>query len=198
MPNLNVGLGLAIITITAANAATIKFGGGTCTGSGGQTCPAAGLGGIYYKCSNTFSGSCSNYAGTLIYYTGTNGGSGTSASPYILTGCSLSGCVCDSSVPWTSSGCGSACSYGLRAVPASATGQALYHQNTKCSYCGYNQYVYTFSPAPNVTVSQCNTCPNSGTSDGTGDITSCCLAANWTGSDDTGTFKCGSSTCYKN
>ncbi len=152
----------------------------------------------YYKCSNSFTAGCSNYAAAKISYTSRASGSGTSAAPYVLTNCSISACLCDASIPWTSSGCGSLCSYGLRAVPASATGDAAYHQNTTCEYCGYNQYIYTFSPATNVTVKQCNTCPNSGTSDGTGDITSCCLAANWTGNDTAGTFTCGSSACYKN
>ena len=181
-----------------AHAATIKFGS-ACYGSNEQTCPWAGDSSRYYKCANSFSySSCSNFAGVWINYTGTNGGAGTSANPYILTGCSFKGCLCSEDVVYTSSGCGGTCSYGLRPVPATATGEDRYHQNTTCDYCGYNQYKYTFYPAANVTVTQCYSCPNGGTSNGTGDITSCCVASGWTASDTTGTFTCGTSSCYSN
>ena len=186
------------MVVNAATAATLVFvntTGGSMSGSGTYINPSSNQ---YYKCSNSFTAGCSGFAAARISYSSRTSGSGTSSSPYVLTNCSISACLCDYTVVYTSSGCGSACSYGLRATPVSATGDAQYHQNTACNYCGYNNYVYSFSPAPGVTVKQCNTCPNGGTSDGTGDITSCCLAANWTGSDEKGPFKCGSSACYQN
>ncbi len=150
----------------------------------------------YYKCQNSFTAGCANYAGARFSYSSRTSGSGTSSSPYILTNCSISACLCSSDVIWSSTGCGSTCGYGLKPVPVTATGEAQYHQNTTCNYCGYNQYIqdYTAQGGPKM----CSTCPNGGTSNGTGDITSCCLAANWTGTDEKGTFKCGSSACYKN
>ncbi|MBR5566930.1 MAG: hypothetical protein IKW09_02375 [Alphaproteobacteria bacterium] len=188
MPNPIVGLSLAL-GITSAHAATILFANATGGAmSGGTSAVYINPGdNKYYKCTNTFTSCCSAYAAAKITYTSKTGGSGTSGSPYTLTGCSCSGCYCDYTVMWKSSGgCGSSCPNGMRAAPGNASGDAQYHQNTSCSYCPVNKYFE---------MGYCNNCPNNGYSDNP--TTSqgkevCYLKAGSTFSDEKGVGTCGS------
>lgn len=141
-------------------AATMQLGG-VSSGNTTQTMKAH-ANQYYYKCSNSVTISCSGYAGIQLTYTGQSGGSGTSLSPYVLTGCSNIICMCDRNSYKSSSGC-KECENDLWATPDTST----LHTNTSCEYCATDKLKISKSVAPGVYITACDTCPSNATCDGT-------------------------------
>lgn len=122
------------------------------------TIPGAGNSN-YYKCQNSVSFSCQSGA-ILINYTSQVSGSGTSLSPYILSGCSFVGCACNNKTYLSGTAC-IECKDNSLASP----NYGEPHRNTSCQYCPSNMLKKT--PAPGVVV--CVDCPAAssiGTCDG--------------------------------
>lgn len=143
--------------------------------------------GKWYKCTDSIpTTSCKGYVGFKVYYTSISSGSGTQASPYILSGCSLTasgaGCACNSATYLTDTGC-KACGNGLAATMPNAVGL---HRNTTCSMCAAGYYKDGGA---------CKQCPeyatgkNGESMGGTVPINACYIPKGTTSSDSTGSFE---------
>lgn len=127
-----------------------------------QTKPA-GSGGKYYKCSNSVSFSCQTTQ-LEINYSSQSGGSGTESSPYILTGCSFSKCVCGHNEYLDGTKC-TTCPYNTVVL----TNQSQGHTSTgssACQYCMSNMLKTSKDVAPGVYLPACESCPANGTCNG--------------------------------
>lgn len=126
--------------------------------------------GKYYKCQNSVTYSCQSNA-ILINYTSQVSGSGTSASPYILSGCSFVGCACSNKTYLSGTTC-IECKDNAWAAPNSGD----LHRNTSCQYCP--SHMLKKAPAPGVVV--CLDCPvasSIGTCDGSNTVK--CIKGFW-------------------
>lgn len=103
----------------------------------------------YYKCSNSVAFSCQSDA-VFITYTSKVSGSGTSASPYIISGCSFVSCACPDKYYLSGTTCVKCSDNALAAETA-----GLYHTNKSCQYCPSNMLKKI--PAQNVI--ECIDCP---------------------------------------
>lgn len=192
-----------MLIVGCANAATMYFDNTYQGGSSAHPCwDNNGIAAKYCICSGSAftSVTCQSSARKVTYTSINTGHAGTATDPYVLSGCSHNACVCNYTEYWTGSACAACATSPITSLQTyGGASSSDYHNNTKCGYCGENNYWGKFSPYTGVELDVCYPCPNNGKkASSTGGITECCLDANATASDDTGTYTCTSKSCYSN
>ncbi|MBQ4130597.1 MAG: hypothetical protein IJD69_04470 [Alphaproteobacteria bacterium] len=145
MPNLNVGLSLAVLPILAYGV-TYDIQGRNMTRISANTSYATDVSGVSVRCTNTLNVSCNNFHGVRI---ASNTTSGTT-----LSNCTFVACLCNRESYVNSGTTCTTCSNNKVAEGGTSDYEVALHNNTTCNYCPLHTYLNSYGT--------CTECPDAG------------------------------------